>query len=65
MTKSPSAATSTLFMIRSMGVIRSERLIIARSCISGAPSTDAAVDAAVIPGTVSMSMSAPISSASW
>ena len=63
--KSPSAAFPTLSMIRSRGVIRSDRLTMTRSCISGAPRMDAADDAAVMPGTVSISMSAPISSASW
>lgn len=63
--KSPSAAFSTLSIIRSRGVMRSDRLTITRSCMSGAPRIEAADDAAVMPGTVSISMSAPISSASW
>ena len=51
-------------MILSMGVIRSERLMSAVSCMRGAPRMAALDEAAVTPATDSISMSAPISSAS-
>ena len=45
-------------MFGEYGVIRSLKLMIVKSCISGAPRTEAAALAAVTPGTVSISTSA-------
>ena len=57
MTKSAFPAASTLSMIFSMGVMRSDRLMRAVSCIRGAPSTAAPVRAAERPGTTTTSTS--------
>ena len=54
-------------MRRSMsgqGVIRSERLMAAKSCMSGAPSTAAQALSAAMPGITSMAAVAPVARAS-
>ena len=48
------AANSSLFSIFCRGVNRSLRLITAKSLIRGAPSMEAADEAAVMPGMISM-----------
>ena len=53
MTKSASAAARSRLSISSQGVSRSLRLITAKSCISGAPSIEAELAAAVMPGIIS------------
>ena len=50
--KSDLAAKSTLSFISSYGVIKSLKLILQLSCISGAPTIEPAADDAVIPGTI-------------
>ena len=55
MTKSPAAARARRRSIASHGVRRSDREMTAKSCISGAPSTDAAACRAETPGTTTIS----------
>ena len=50
---SPCAQRSARFLIKSHGVIKSLREITAKSCIKGAPNTDAATFTALRPGTIS------------
>ena len=50
---SPCAQRSARFLIRSHGVIKSLKEITAKSCINGAPNTDAATFTALRPGTIS------------
>ena len=51
-TISPSAHRAARFLIKSHGVIKSLKLITAKSCINGAPNTAAAMFTALKPGTI-------------
>ena len=59
MQKSAEAAASSRRSMVSQGVSRSDRLMTAKSWVSGAPSTAPPLSAAVTPGTTSMVSSMP------
>jgi len=59
MTKSAAAAAARRFSMSGQGVSRSERLMAAKSCMSGAPSRAAQLFKAAMPGMTSMGMLSP------